>query len=131
MKNVVKIFCNPFYTGIITSHSLGVSPRGNRGIRPALANGFIASLLVVGTIHGDLTDLPGNLRQQRRKHSTIMNVACGNLHGCNLFGVLINFQMEFAPPMALISAMFLDVPLPGSVYPKTGGINDNVTGPAI
>ena len=34
-------------SGVITPPSLRVSPRGNRGCRPALANGFIENLGVV------------------------------------------------------------------------------------
>ena len=37
-----------------TLHSLRVTPRGNRGVRLALANGFIAGLGVVGPIARDL-----------------------------------------------------------------------------
>ncbi len=117
--------------GIITPHSLRVSPRWNRRFPPALANGFIAGFGVVGPIAGDLTDLPGNLRQQPRKHPAIMNVARGNLNSHNLFRVLIDAQMQFAPGPPPAPSMLLDVPLPGSLDPKTGGINDNVTGPAI
>ena len=117
--------------GVITPHPLRVSSRGNRGFRPTLANGCIAGLRVVGPIPGDLTDLPGNLRQQRRQHPAIMNVARGHLNGHNLFRVLVDSQMEFAPDTPLIAPMLVDLPLSCSVDPKTGGINDNVTGPII
>ena len=60
-----------------------------------------------------------------------MNVACGNLNGHNLFRVLVDSQMKFPPDPALTASMLVDVPLPCSVAPKTGGINDNVTWPAI
>jgi hypothetical protein len=115
----------------MTPHSLRVSSRGNRGFRPTLANGCIAGLRVVSPIPGDLTDLPGNLRQQPRKNLAIMYVARGNLHGHNLFRVLVDSQMEFAPNTSFSPPMLVDVPLPGSVDSKTSGINDNMTGPAI
>ncbi len=118
-------------SGVIAPHSLRVSPRGNRGCRPALANGFIENLGVVGPIARDLTDRTGNLRQQPRKHPAIMNVACGNLHSHNPFRVLANSQMKFAPDPSSPAPMLVDVPLPCAVDPKTGGINDNVTRPAI
>ncbi len=60
-----------------------------------------------------------------------MNVARGNLHSHNLFRVLVNSQMKFAPATSSTAPMLVDVPLPCSVDPKTGSINDNVTGPAI
>ncbi len=60
-----------------------------------------------------------------------MNVACGHLNSHNLFRLLVDSQMEFAPDTSLIAPMLVDVPLPCSLDPKTGGINDNVTGPAI
>ena len=60
-----------------------------------------------------------------------MHVARGNLHGHNLFRLLVNSQVKFAPATSSIPAMLLDVPLPCSVDSKTSGINDNVTGPAI
>jgi hypothetical protein len=113
-----------------TLHLLRVSPRGNRGFRPTLANGFIASLRVVGPIAGNLTHRPRNLRQQPRQDLTIMHVARGNLHGYNLFRLLVNSQMEFAPDPSVTTAMLVDMPLPCPVNSKTGGINDNVTGPA-
>ncbi len=117
--------------GVITPQSLRVTPRGNRGFRPALANGFIAGFGVVGPIAGDLTDLTGNLSQQPRKDLAIMNVARGNLNGHNLFRLLVDSQMEFVPATSLIPPRLVDVPLPWSVDPKPGGINDNVTGLAI
>ncbi len=60
-----------------------------------------------------------------------MNVACRNFNGHNLFRVLIDSQMQFAPGPPLATSMLLNMPFPCSVDPKTGGINDNVTGPAI
>ena len=60
-----------------------------------------------------------------------MHVTCRNLNGHNLFRVLIDSQMKFAPDTSSTAPMLVDVPLPGSVNPKPGGINDNVTGPAI
>ncbi len=106
--------------GVLTPHRLRVSPRGNRGFRPALANEFIAGLRVVGPIPGDLTDLTRNLRQQPRKDLAIVNVARGNLDGQNLFRLLVDAQMEFAPDLSSTTPMLLDVPLPCSVDPKPG-----------
>ncbi len=60
-----------------------------------------------------------------------MNVARGNLNGHNLFRVLVNSQMKFAPATSSTTPMLVDVPLPCSVNPKTSGINDNVTGLAL
>ncbi len=60
-----------------------------------------------------------------------MHVARGHLDGHNLFRVLIDSQMKFAPAPSSTAPMLVDVPRPGSVDPKTGGINDKVTGPAI
>jgi len=113
----------------ITPLSLRVSPRGNRGCRSALANGFIAGLGVVGPISEDLTHLTGNLHQQRRKHQAVMNVACGTLNSYNFFRVFIDSQMKCAPDPSSTASMLMDVPLPCSVDTKTGGINDNVTRP--
>jgi hypothetical protein len=56
-----------------------------------------------------------------------MHMARGHLHGHNLFRVLVNSHMQFAPAPSANPAMLVDVPLPGSVDPKPGGINDNVT----
>jgi hypothetical protein len=117
--------------GVITLHPPRVSSRGNRGFRPTLANGCITGLRVVGPIPGDLTDRTGNLRQQPRKNLAIMYVARGNLHGHNLFRVLVDSQMEFAPAPSANPAMLVNVPLPGSVDSKASGINDNMTGTAI
>jgi len=58
-----------------------------------------------------------------------MNVARGNLHGHNLFRVLINPEMQFAPGPPPATSMLLDVPLPCSEDTKPGRINDNVTRP--
>jgi hypothetical protein len=88
---------------------------------------LIAGFGVVGTIAGNLTDLTVNLFQQRWKHLAIMNMAPRNFNGHNLFCVFIDSQVKFAPKTAVIASMLLPVPLPGSVDPKTGGINDNVT----
>jgi hypothetical protein len=60
-----------------------------------------------------------------------MHVARGNLNGHNLFRLLVDSQMKFAPDTTSTAPMLVDVPLPGSVDPKTSGINDNVTGPAM
>ncbi len=60
-----------------------------------------------------------------------MHVARGNLNGHNLFRVLVNSQMKFAPATSSTTPMLVNVPLPCPVNPKTGGINDNVTRPAI
>ena len=60
-----------------------------------------------------------------------MHVARGNLNSHNLFRLLIDSQMKFAPDPSSTASMLVDVPLPCSVDPKPGGINDNVTGPAI
>ncbi len=59
-----------------------------------------------------------------------MNVACGNLNSYNFFRVFIESQMKFAPDPSSTASMLVDVPLPCSVDPKTGGSNDNVTRPA-
>jgi hypothetical protein len=59
-----------------------------------------------------------------------MNMACGYFNAHNLFRVFIDSQVEFAPTTPLAPAIFLTVPLPGAVDPKTCGINDNVTRPA-
>ena len=56
-----------------------------------------------------------------------MKVAHGNLSSHNLFCVLIDPQMVCAPDPALILPKLVDVPLPCSVDPKPGSINDNVT----
>jgi len=104
-------------------------PRGNRRCRSALAHGFIAGLGVVGPIAGDLPDLTGNLRQQRREHPAIMNVACGTLNSHHLFRLLVNSSMKFAPKTPSAAPMLVDVPLPCSINPKTGGINDHVMQP--
>ena len=58
-----------------------------------------------------------------------MNVARGNLHGHNLFRLLVNPEMQFAPGPPPATSMLLDMPFPWSVDPKTGHINDNVTRP--
>ncbi len=60
-----------------------------------------------------------------------MHVARGNLNGHNLFRLLIDSQMKFAPDTSSTAPMLVDVPLPCPVNPETGGINDNVTGQAI
>ena len=60
-----------------------------------------------------------------------MHVARSNLNGHNLFRLLVNPEMKFAPDTSSTAPMLVDVPLPCSVDSKTGGINDNVTGPAI
>ncbi len=60
-----------------------------------------------------------------------MNVACGNLNSHNLFRVLVDSQMKFASDPSSTASMLVDVPLLCSVAPKTGGINENVTWPAI
>ncbi len=79
--------------GVSTPPLLRVSPRGNRGFRPALAHGFIAGLGIVGPIAGDLIYLPGNLCQHPRKDLAIVNRARGNLNGHNLFLGLVNPEM--------------------------------------
>jgi hypothetical protein len=60
-----------------------------------------------------------------------MHVTCRNLNGHNLFRVLIDSQMKFAPDTSSTTPMLVDVPLPCPVNPETGGINDNVTGLAL
>ena len=58
-----------------------------------------------------------------------MHVARGKLNGHNLFRLLVNSQMEFAPDTSLTTSMLADVPLPCPVNSKAGRINNNVTGP--
>jgi hypothetical protein len=116
--------------GVLTPQSLRLSPGGNRGFRPALANGFIAGLGVLAPIAGNLTDVSGNLRQQPRKDLAIVNLARSKLNRHNLFRLLIDSQMEFAPDSPPASSMLLAVPLTCSINPKTGGINHDVTRPA-
>jgi len=60
-----------------------------------------------------------------------MQVARGNLNGHNFFRLLVNFHMEFAPDTSLPALMLVDVPLPCPVKSKTGGINNNMTRPAM
>jgi hypothetical protein len=60
-----------------------------------------------------------------------MNVACGYLYSHKLIRLLIDSQMNFAPGPPPATAMLLDMPFPCSVDTKPGGINDNMTGPAI
>ncbi len=60
-----------------------------------------------------------------------MHVARGTLHGHTLFRLLVDSQMEFAPDPSVIPPRLVNVPLPCSVDPKTGGITDKVTGLAI
>jgi len=109
--------------GVRTPHSLSVSPRWNCGLPSTLANGLIASFAVVDIIARGLIYLTGNLRQQRRKHPAIMNVARGNLNDHNLFHVFIDSQIEVAPKTSLTASMLLDMPLPYSIYSKACGIN--------
>jgi hypothetical protein len=74
------------FKGVITRPSFRVTSSGYRGFRLMLANGFVASLRVVGPIVEDLTYLPGNLRQQRRNHLAVMHDASGNLTATISFG---------------------------------------------
>jgi len=60
-----------------------------------------------------------------------MHVARGHLDGHTLFRLLVDSQMEFAPDPSVIPPRLVNLPLPCSVDPNTGGITDNVTGPAI
>ncbi len=116
--------------GVLTPQSLRVAPRGNRRCRPALANAFITSPGVVGSIPRDLTNFPRILPQQPWKDPAIMLGAPGHLHRHNFFRRLVTSQMECAPDPSVTASMLVDVPLPCPVNSKTGGIHDNMTGPA-
>src|SRR5882672_5377719 len=112
--------------GILSGAGLGRAPGDEDRCGPTLEHGFITCPCVVGPISRDLLDRIGNLFEERGQRLAVVHSTLADLYRKDLFGRLINSQVQLAPRTPAADTVLPYVPFSSAAYLETGRIDHHM-----